>query len=199
MIFIPPSKFVLSLMWPHASIVMSKSSGGLMMQRRELADSKNLDQRWRPALMAFFLRRVGNHAEAEDMTQETLLRVLRRAPDSEQSDSYVFQIAQNLLIDRSRRRQVREAHQALMLGDMDRETNFHDPERIAEGRIQIEHVVEVLRGLPERTRTIFILYRLENLPQDTIGQAFGISASAVKQQVAKVMALLAKHVRGERR
>src|SRR3546814_11671973 len=34
-----------------------------------------LNRRFRPGLMAFFLRRVGNHAEAEDLTQEVFVRL----------------------------------------------------------------------------------------------------------------------------
>lgn len=42
---------------------------------------------------------------------------------------------------------------------------------------------------------MFILYRLENMQQADIGETFGITASAVKQQIAKVMAALAKTMR----
>ena len=34
-----------------------------------------MSRRFRPALIAFFLRRIRNHSEAEDLTQEGLLRV----------------------------------------------------------------------------------------------------------------------------
>ena len=34
-----------------------------------------LSRRFRPALMAFFLRRIRNHSEAEDLTQDVLMRV----------------------------------------------------------------------------------------------------------------------------
>ena len=154
-----------------------------------------LDQRWRPALMAFFRRRVRNPVDAEDLTQETLLRLLRTEQGGERADAYVFQVAQNLLIDRARRDRVRDLHRQSVQGDPDAALDPIDPSRIAEGRSEIAAFMTALDSLPERTRTIFILYRLENMSQDAIGQSVGISASAVKQQVAKAMAILVKAVR----
>ena len=56
----------------------------------------------------------------------------------------------------------------------------------------------ITRFMPERTRAIFILYRVENMSQDAIAAAFGISASAVKQHVARAMAQLVRKMRDVR-
>lgn len=48
-------------------------------------DRLDLGRRWRPVLLSYFLRRVGNHAEAEDLTQELIAKLLKqegRAMDS---------------------------------------------------------------------------------------------------------------------
>ena len=65
---------------------------------------EQLNRRFRPALMAFFLRRIGNHAEAEDLTQEVFARLMAMGAENlHQADAYVFQMAANLLRDRGRR------------------------------------------------------------------------------------------------
>jgi RNA polymerase sigma factor (sigma-70 family) len=156
-----------------------------------------LHARWRPALMSFFLRRVRDHATAEDLTQETLLRALNSEVHRDQPDAYMFRIAQNLLIDRSRRLRIRNAHLRTFEENPGRDLDPLDPERIALGREQLAKLLAALEELPERTRTIFILYRMEHMPQDAIGETFGISASAVKQQIAKAMAILARKMRNE--
>ena len=154
--------------------------------------------RWRPALIAFFSRRVRDRSEAEDLTHDALARALESGQGPDLSDGYVFQIAQNLLIDRARRHKVRESYatesRAVSASDVDP----IDPARILESQQQVAMLMAVLDELPERTRTIFTLYRLEKMPQQMIGEAFGISASAVKQQVAKAMAILAKRLRSDR-
>ncbi|MGV3579100.1 RNA polymerase sigma factor [Brevundimonas sp.] len=157
------------------------------MEQRRSDDRSRLNSRWRPALMAFFLRRVRDHAEAEDLTQEVFLRMLRREVDGE-ADHYVFQIAQNLLIDRSRRARVRRDYQeGLGLADGPH-LNPLDPERETLGRAELAQFAAALQALPERTRVMFTLYRVEQMSQDVIGEAFGISKSAVKKQIATAMA-----------
>lgn len=155
-----------------------------------------LARRWEPALRAFFLRRLRNHAEAEDLTQEAFIRVLERGEG--RADSYIFQIAQNLLIDRQRRNVVRDRYRDAISAEQDRHHDPLDAHAILEGQQRLTIAMSALADLPERTRSIFILYRFEKISQNDIASAFGISASAVKQQVAKAMAALARALREER-
>lgn len=145
--------------------------------------------------MAFFLRRIHNRAEAEDLTQEVFVRMLRSVEGGGQPDAYVFEIAANLLSDRARKAKVRERYRESMGTDPDREVDWLDPHSVAVGHERMATFASALADLPERTRTIFILYRIENLSQDVIAATYGISTSAVKQQVAKAMAFLAKRMR----
>ncbi|MFV0644256.1 MAG: RNA polymerase sigma factor, partial [Sphingomonadaceae bacterium] len=133
--------------------------------------------------------------EAEDLTQEILVKLLQHDEQSMKSpEAYVFQMASNLLADRARRNRVRQ-HYREMIGSFDgRGVDLLDPFRIASGRSQLAALDAALRDLPERTRTIFILYRLENLSQDSIAESFGISVSAVKKHVARAVASLAQSI-----
>lgn len=167
----------------------------------QMAAAKDVDcqvelyRRWRSPLMAFFRRRVDNQAEAEDLTQEVFVRILRSTDGTVPADVYVFQIAANLLSDRSRRARVRNRFRDQMLMDTDRDIEPIDPQRIAASRERMRAFTSAVSELPDRTRTIFILYKLENMSQETIGRTYGISASAVKQHVAKAMAVLLSKMR----
>ena len=98
------------------------------MQSQANAAASALSERFRPALIAFFQRRIRNAAEAEDLTQEVLLRVAQKgaAIDASRPDAYVFQIAANLLRDRGRRQKVRNAYQ-LSLSDEASRVEERDP------------------------------------------------------------------------
>src|SRR5580658_3698190 len=63
-----------------------------------------LDSRFRPVLMAYFVRRTGNRSDAEDLTQETFLRLINSDTfdQSHEANAYVFRVASNLLRDRER-------------------------------------------------------------------------------------------------
>jgi RNA polymerase sigma-70 factor (ECF subfamily) len=137
--------------------------------------------------MAFFLRRLRNHSEAEDLTQEVLLRVTQRngTIDSTRPDAYIFQIAANLLRDRARRHKVRAAYQTgLGINEAGR-VEERDPDRVLQGKQSLATVVAALRQLPERTRTIFILFRLENMKQREIADMLGVSVRTVEQHVVR--------------
>lgn len=69
-------------------------------------------RRHRAPLFTFFLRMLGDRAQAEDLAQETFLRVVKGAQAWQQRarfHSWLFTIARNLCVDRARRETVRGA------------------------------------------------------------------------------------------
>jgi len=65
-----------------------------------------------------------------------------------------------------------------------------DPDRVLAGRQSLGQVAAALREAPERTRSIFILYRIEQMKKRDIAETYGISTSAVDKHLMKAMALL---------
>ncbi|WP_293381834.1 sigma-70 family RNA polymerase sigma factor [Phenylobacterium sp. SCN 70-31] len=157
------------------------------MQPDAKAAASAMSQRFRPALIAFFLRRIRNHSEAEDLTQEVLLRVAQRGAeiDAARPDAYVFQIAANLLRDRGRRQKVRAAYQAALASNDAAWVEERDPDRVLQAKQSLSTVLGALQELPDRTRTIFVLFRLENMKQREIADMLGISVRTVEQHVVR--------------
>lgn len=145
----------------------------------------------RPALMAYFLRRVHGHAEAEDLTQEVFSRIAGHADSQIQSGgAYVFQIAANLLRDKSRRETVRRQYRQT-LGEIEASNvDWIDPFRIAAGRDSIAAMRAALNEVDEITGAIFALYRLEHMGKDVIADTFGMSVRTVEKHLTKAMAFL---------
>ena len=153
----------------------------------------------REPLLGYFRRRVFDRHEAPDLVQEVFLRLSTRG-DAERIEhlrSYVFQVAASVLADRQRRRTVRHAEAHIPF----------DPERSAEAEIGSDRIVAArdalkaaLRAvdrLPERTRTIFVLRRLEAMPYRDIADRLGISVSAVEKHMVRAVTHLAnlEHLR----
>jgi RNA polymerase sigma factor (sigma-70 family) len=145
-----------------------------------------LDRRFRGPLMRFFLRRVGDHAEAEDLTQQVFVRILGRAASAAPAP-LVFRIAANLLKDHGRSG-VRRGR-VFTVADVDDEpasaAEALTPERVLAGREELERTLAVLEKLGPRTRDIFILFRLEKMSHAEIAARLGISRSAVEKHVMK--------------
>ncbi|HEY4075603.1 MAG TPA: sigma-70 family RNA polymerase sigma factor [Rhizomicrobium sp.] len=169
-------------------------------ERKPRGDSQldaELSHRFRAPLMAYFLKRVRDRTEAEDLTQEAFVRLIRN-PDRNDGiaiHAYVFTIAANLLRDRARSRVTRAAGNHAPLHEVQEgaaSALIEDisPERVLVARQTLAEVLEALAEMGERTRDIFILSRLENLPQREIAALYGISVSAVEKHMIRAMAHL---------
>jgi RNA polymerase sigma-70 factor (ECF subfamily) len=154
-----------------------------------------LDARFSRPLMSFFLRRIKDRAQAEDLTQEVLLRVIRASKEGriERAESYVFKIAINLLRDH-RRRALRAGMTSFVPIDEALEGTVESPlvEALSPERVLLskDSLVDVLRALDELgelTRNIFILFRLENMKQKEIAALYGIAQSTVEKHVMKAV------------
>jgi len=162
-----------------------------------------LSHLYRRPLMAYFLRHTNDRAEAEDLTQEVFVRILRGATTSVQApDSFVFTIAANLLRDRMR---VRIAKRADRHVSLDLDTAQDTPaeplnipaetasaERTLMDRQRLTAVLQALDELPPRTRDIFVLARLEKLKQAEIASRMGVSISAVEKHLVRAVAHLSR-------
>lgn len=153
----------------------------------------HLNQRYRHALMAFFVRRIRDRNEAEDLTQEVFTRLAARsARPLENPDAYIFQMAANLLRDRSRRCDVRARFSHTLSLDPCADREVLDPSRVLLGREELRCVAKALEQLPLRTRSIFLLYRLENMTRSDIGGMYGMSVSGVQKHLEKAMLHLSR-------
>lgn len=159
------------------------ATGALPFLQTEAAD-----QRFRGPLMSFFLKRVGDRAEAEDLTQQVFLRLLsaRELEQVEDPATFVFKIAANLLRDRGRRRQVRGELLSLVDEDIDRvQAEVLTPERVILGREDVRAALRALDELGERTRTIYMLWRFDGLKQQEIADRVGCSKSLVEKTIVR--------------
>ena len=161
-------------------------------------DATQLVARFRSPLMSFFLRRAHNREDAEDLTQEVFMRILRRdeTVPVQNPEIYIFRIAANLLRDRARKATTHRAadHASLDAVDADLADNGkHDPsliedrgpERVLLSQEALIEAVRTLGELGDRTRDIFLLFRLENMRHREIAALYGITVSTVEKHIAK--------------
>jgi RNA polymerase sigma-70 factor (ECF subfamily) len=148
---------------------------------------------YRPALIQYFRRKTRDQSEIEDLVQDVFLRIAaRRSGDAvENVAAYVFQTAASVLADRHRRRTVRHAEDHVEFDTERHGSVDFDAMRILEARQSLRDAVAALQSLPERTRTIFVLRRLEGHAYRDIADQFGISVSAVEKHMVRAVQHLA--------
>jgi len=159
-----------------------------------------LDRRFRPALLAYFGRRVSNSAEAEDLTQDVFERLLRNLESKPilNAEALVFRIAVNLLRDRARKAHTHGVEEPIPTEAVaefsDALTVDLSPERVVLGERTLEETLSALDELGERTRAMFYLYRLENLKVREIAEMYGISPSGVEKQISRALLHLTRRL-----
>jgi RNA polymerase sigma-70 factor (ECF subfamily) len=160
---------------------------------------ERLDSRYRGPLMSFFGRRLRDREQARDLTQEAFFRIIRASGSQaiEHSDAFVFQVAANLLRDHARRQARGSDGVALPCSAasidelLQAVAEERTPERELLGCDTLAHVLRSLDELGERTRDIFVLFRLENMKQRDIANLYGISVSTVEKHVMRATLHLA--------
>ena len=157
---------------------------------------RSLVDRHLPTVLAVARRMLRDDAEAEDVAQETLLRLWRNAGGLELGPGgvrpWLRRVVSNLCIDRVRARRSTTVVEAV-------------PEE-SEPPTQVRHLAErelgqrvdaALKALPERQRLALTLFHYEGMSQIEVGAAMGISDEAVESLLARARRTLKVTLRQE--
>ena len=155
---------------------------------RRLAEARAFDafvQRYRVPLTRYFQRRGMTPDEAEDLTQDVFLKLLRKLKEGTQdlADGYVFAAASSVLIDHRRRTAVRGGCHNMMALDDNIAWDAPGADKIVEDREALRVMRREIINLPAKLARAFILYRLEQLPQIEIARRMNVSVSSVEKYV----------------
>lgn len=141
----------------------------------------------REAIVSFLLNRVQCPDTAQDLSQETYLRLLRQdsLPHAENLTGYLFRTAERLAIDFIRHHHRTAAH-ALPL-DEEIPCPQVQPEQMAILRQQCEMLVDAIASLPRVCRHVFLLRKIDDLSYADIAGKLGISEKTVQRHLVKAM------------
>jgi len=148
----------------------------------------------RTPLLRTLERMVNNPSTAEDLLQETYLRVTRALTERtvDHLEPFVFQTARNLALDHLRARRIQSR---TLVDDVpfDVVNNVVAPQSSAEDAAHAERMLErlnvSLRSLSPRQQQIFILSRLHGHSYQDIAQRLDVSLSTVQKELKLIMAI----------
>lgn len=156
-----------------------------------------LTDRLGPLCYSVALRMLGNRAEAEDVTQEAMMRMWQMAPEwvpgQAKVSTWLYRVTLNLCVDIRRRKSP---------GRLSDIPEPEDGKASVADRLQDEARVDALQlalsQLPERQRQAVILRHIEELPNPEIAGIMGISVEAVESLTARGKRSLAAILAGRR-
>nr|WP_232916706.1 RNA polymerase sigma factor [Pseudomonas corrugata] len=139
-------------------------------------------------------RMVNNPSTAEDLLQETYLRVTRALSERtvDHLEPFVFQTARNLALDHLRARRIQSR---TLVDDVPQDVvnNVIAPQSSAEDAAHAERMLErlnvSLQSLSPRQRQVFILSRLHGHSYQDIAQRLDVSLSTVQKELKLIMAI----------
>jgi RNA polymerase sigma-70 factor (ECF subfamily) len=139
-------------------------------------------------LRSFFARRLGRE-DAQDLVQETFLRVARMdqlaTGEIRKEEAYLGTVARNLLKDRAKAAARAALKRHGLYEELAKSTA--DPHRLLEDREALARLELGLKRLGSQRRRIFLLHRVEHLTYAQIAAETGMSVKGVKKQMAKAL------------
>lgn len=156
-------------------------------------------QRHRDALFRYSRSLLGNQADAEDATQEVLIRLWNHLPALRLLNlrAWLFRTTRNYCLDQLRRRASTLHRVEEDLPDEREDERAVDPSRAADSASRLEQAQEALSRLPESLRSVFVLYEVNRLRYREIAAALEIPINTVKVRLLRARQQLTKLVSQE--
>ena len=155
-----------------------------------------------PRVKSYLLRQGSSPSQAEDIAQETLGLLWRKAglfdPAKASASTWIFRIARNQMIDRIRRRQRPELdpNDPLLVPAAE-----PAPDHQASKQQDIAAVRSALAELPEKQREVIMLSFFEEDPHPAIAEKLQLPIGTVKSRIrlalARLDTLLDRNAHGE--
>lgn len=179
----------------------------IRVQQGDSAAFEKLVERHQPSLIGFFWHNTRDLQLAEDLAQETLLKVYSQSWDYlplGRFRGWLFRIARNLLIDDVRRR----SHDALIRAVRGRRPHeeegnplarlaaeFAPPETSLQREELMQLIQELLDEIPEDQRMTFVLHHYADLPLGEVAEIMESSLATTKSRLRLAREKLAEKLR----
>jgi RNA polymerase sigma-70 factor (ECF subfamily) len=153
-----------------------------------------LVERYQVRLLNFIYRTIGDRDRAEDLVQETFVRVYRhlhRFDQSKKFSTWVYTIASNLAKNelRNRSRNPLVLFQTIKKNweadhrPLEWEDNTYRPDDLFRKRHLREMVERAVAQLPEHHRVVFVLREMEGKTYEEISDITGVNLGTVKSRL----------------
>ncbi len=146
----------------------------------------NLYEGYRSKVYRVILRLVQNPSDAEELTQETFLKVARNLPHVKRPESvptWLYRIATNTALDFLRRPAMRHGKSEVPL-PMEQADAFPSdaptPDTLLDTTESVSCVRQYADKLPEQYRVVLVLHDMESLSLDQVAEVMGSSLGATK-------------------
>jgi len=136
----------------------------------------------------FVYFKVGDTKIAEDLAQDTFVKLWETRSKIKKSTvkSYLYTIAGNLTINHLKRNQLNYKFK----NQLEINTNNSNPEYLLEMKEYEQKLNQVLSEIPEGSREVFLMNRIEGLKYKEIAENLGLSVKAIEKRISKALQII---------
>lgn len=167
----------------HAPLTLLRSERPLSIQE--------IVRRHHSALIKFLRRRLSIADDAEDVAQETYIRMMRYEGSSELNSpsAMLFRIAVNVANDHGRTTVARRAsrHTAVQQAD-ELASDLPSAEREVLASQTLDLLLVTIDALPPKCKQVFLLSRASDMTYTEIAAHCGISVKMVEKHISRAIA-----------
>ena len=175
--------------------MMERATDAELMVRVKQGDEDAFGQiidRYKDAMVNYLTRLCGGRDRAEDMAQETFLRLYLtrdRYQESGRLGGYLYRIATNLVRSEARRAKRQRLLSFGLLGEKD-SLNGSTPHMDLVRREEQGMIQDAIRRLPLNFRLPLVLHEIEGLSYPDVAQVLGQKQNTVKTRIFRGRRLL---------
>jgi len=152
-------------------------------------DFKKFYQEVFPSVRTYIFAKCNDINIAEDMAQESFIRLwnnrIKVHPDK--AKAFVFTVSNNLFLDHIRHQKVKNNHVSGFVLIQD----HNDPQfllEMEEFRVKLEATIQ---SIPQASREVFLLNRMEKMTYNQIAESLGLSVKAIEKRMQKALEIMA--------
>jgi len=140
-------------------------------------------------------KRVGSGPDAEDLMHAAYLRLEQYSASNTVANPAAFLVRTAVNIGIDDYRHYRRIHGEARAAPPDRQDDAAGADEVVAAKELLSRVVSGINRLPDRTREIFLMHRVDKMEYSEIARRLGISESAIEKQMAKAMVMLADYAK----
>ena len=166
------------------------------LRRGDAAAFRRAYATYRPRVYGFLLRLSGRRDVADDLLQETFLKLARNAPSLREDTrlvAWLFTVARNEFLS-YRRWSVLDITRILSFGREQSDAVDEGPEERTEAQARLVRLERALSELPPASREVLLLVGVEGLEQEEAAQILGVDYAALRQRLSRARAELAHRI-----
>jgi len=165
-----------------------------LQRERDVMAFEMLMKRYQRPIFGFILRQLGDRSRAEEVFQETFLRVYDKIDTCRDPNAFkpwAFTIAANLCRNETRRQQVRRGERPSGDGVEARAPSTGpSPEGAAMASESRREIERALQSLPDAQREVFVLYHYTRLSYEEIASVLEVPLGTVKSRMNAALTAL---------